>query len=267
MALPPPSSSSTALVTGASAGIGTELARGLARRGHGVTLVARREERLRALAAELDHDCGVQAGYVVADLADPAEWQRLNETIAERGLQVEILVNNAGFGTVGPFHKSDLERELEEVRLNCEAVVALTGIYLPKMVERGRGAILNVASSAAFQPQPYNSVYAATKAFALSFSEAIHAELDGTGVTLTAVCPGPVHTEFSEVAGLERDMERVKVVTISAADCAEAALTALEQGKRAVIPGVATRIAVLGSRPLPTSFKLPVMKRIFGRHA
>lgn len=267
MALPPPSETSTCLVTGASAGIGSDLARGLARRGHGVTLIARREERLKELAAEIERDHGVNAGYVAADLADAAQRAHVVETIADRGLQVEVVANNAGFGTTGSFHKLDLARELEMVRLNIEAVVDLTGRYLPQMVERGRGAVLNIASSAAFQPMPYDAVYAASKAFVLSFSEAVHVEVKSSGVTVTAVCPGPVRTEFAQIAGTEEELRRFAPLAMSGARCAEISLKALEQGKRAVIPGLPMKLAIYPSRPLPTSIKLPFAKTFFKSHA
>ena len=168
MALPPHSEDSTALVTGASSGIGASIARELAERGHGLTLVARREERLRELAGELFDTHGVRTEVIGADLADASSRDALEARIAELGLDVEILVNNAGFGGFGSFAEQDRERELEMVRLNIEAVVDLEGRYLPTMVERGRGAVINIASTASFQPLPDNATYAATKAFVLS---------------------------------------------------------------------------------------------------
>jgi len=198
MSLPEPSADSIAIVTGASSGIGTELARGLARRGHNVGLVARRRERLEELANELKGD--VRAEVLEADLGDAASREDLAGRIGALGLQVAVLCNNAGFGTYDDFTELDRERELEQVRTNVEAVVDLTGRYLPGMVERGAGAILNTASTAAFQPIPGNATYAASKAFVLNFSEALHTEVSGKGVTITALCPGPVKTEFQEVA-------------------------------------------------------------------
>ena len=162
MALPPPSETSTCLVTGASSGIGADIARELAKRGHGVTLVARREERLRDLAKELEV-YGVRAEVVACDVTDPDARERMAEEIAERGLDVEVLVNNAGFGSGGLFWELDIEAEVRMVRTNCEAIVALCGRYVPEMVKRGRGAILNVASSAGFQPLPRQATYSASK--------------------------------------------------------------------------------------------------------
>jgi short-subunit dehydrogenase len=175
VALPEPAESSTALITGASAGIGEATARELAARGHGVTLVARREERLRSLAGDLSERFGVRAEAIGADLGSATARADLARRIDELGLEVEVLVNNAGFGTGGRFHELDAERELEMVRVNVEAVVDLCGHFVPAMAARGRGAVLNVASTAAFQPLPRQATYGATKAFVLSFTDALHA--------------------------------------------------------------------------------------------
>ena len=175
--LPDPQPTSAALVTGASSGIGAEIARELARRGHGVVLVARRKEKLDELAAELSAEYGVRAEPVGCDLGKAASRQRLPARVASLGLDVEILVNNAGFATGGAFHESDPARELEQVRVLVEAVVALTSAFLPAMVQRRRGAILNVASTAGMQPMPYSAGYSAAKAYVLTFSEALHQEL------------------------------------------------------------------------------------------
>lgn len=201
MALPSPSPESTCLVTGASSGIGVELARGLAARGHGLTLVARREERLRDLAAELGKEHDVRIEVVTADVSDGAERSRLANEISRRGLTVEVLVNNAGFGSGGAFVSLDGERETEMVRTNVEAVVGLSSVYLPGMVERGRGALLNIGSLISFQPVPFQATYGASKAFVLSFTDALHEELRGTGVTATAVCPDPCEPSSVSRAG------------------------------------------------------------------
>ena len=187
----------TALVTGASSGIGEQFAHQLAARGHSLVLVARRADRLERLAAELPTDAHV----VPCDLATDAPG--LAERVAELGVEVELLVNNAGFGTSGPLLDHDPGRDAEQVRVNCEAVVTLTHAFLPGMVERGRGGIINVASTAGMQPIPYEAVYAATKAFVISFTDAMHTELRGTGVRALAVNPGPVPTEWQQVAGYE----------------------------------------------------------------
>jgi short-subunit dehydrogenase len=192
-----------AVITGASAGLGALFARELAARGHDVLLVARRGERLEALAAELAGRHGVTAIPLVADLEDPAAPARIAATLAQRGRPVDLLVNNAGFGLGGEFAGLDRDRQLAIVDVNVRALVDLTHRVLPEMIARRRGAILNVASTAAFQPGPYMAVYYATKAFVLSWSEALHEELKPHGIRVSALCPGPTHTEFGAVAGTQ----------------------------------------------------------------
>jgi len=268
VALPPPGDSSTALITGASAGIGAEVARCLARRGHGVTLVARREERLRELATELEGSHGVRAEVLGCDLADPEARDRLAAEIATRELEVEILVNNAGFGGFGTFVELGRERQLEMVRLNVEAVVNLMGRYVPLMEGRGRGAVINVASMAAFQPLPENATYAATKAFVLSLSEATHSELKGGGVTLTTLCPGPVRTEFADVAGIGGAEERTPgFLWMSPAEVAEQAVSGAEKGRRVVVPGMLNQATAVAGQHSPRMFLLPLAKRIWRQSA
>ena len=244
MALPPPQPGSTAVVTGASSGIGAEFARQLAGKGHGVFLVARREERLRDLAAELEREHGVRAEVAAADLEDMADVEALPGRVAERGLDVEVLVNNAGFTTVGDVHKNP-DRQLGMIRVNCEALVALTSAWLPAMVERGRGAVIQVASVASFQPIPVQAVYAATKAFVRSFSEAVSAELRGTGVTMTALCPGPVATEFLDAGGFKTSRPGPSFVWSTPADVAKSAIEGADKGKRVVIPGIGNRASAM----------------------
>src|SRR5438094_7791729 len=193
-----------ALVTGASSGIGEALPRRLARDGRPLVLVARRADRLESLARALRAAHGVEAHVLAQDLLRPGAVQAVLAEVDRRGLTVEWLVNNAGFGTGGRFDQLPVERELEEIRLNVEALVEFTGRCLPAMVARRRGAVMNVASMAAFGPMAYSATYGATKAFVLSFSEAVAAELRGTGVTVMALCPGPVRTEFQKVANNER---------------------------------------------------------------
>ena len=259
MALPPPSPDATCVVTGASSGIGAEIARELARRGLGVTLVARREERLRELAAEI----GESSQAIACDVTDDAARKRLAAELDERGLAVDVLVNNAGFSTSGPFWKSDPDREVAMVRTNIEAVVAFCGLFVPGMVERGRGALLNVASTASFQPLPMQAGYAASKAFVLNFTEALHEEVRGTGVTVTALCPGPVKTEFVEVANLQgAESEMPEFLWDSAEDVARAAVKGLERGKRVVIPGVLNRMGAVSGQHAPRSIVLRMAKRV-----
>ena len=227
MALPVPSPSSTAVITGASSGIGEEFARQLAARGHGVFLVARREDRLRKLAEEIQRDLGVRTEFAASDLGDPADRARLPALVSEKGLDVSILVNNAGFTTVGDVHANP-DRQLGMIRVNIEALVDLTTMWLPGMVERGRGAVIQVASTTAFQPVPVQSTYAATKAFVLSFSEGVSSELRGTGVTITALCPGPVATEFIEAGGFKDESPGPSFVYSTAEDVAKAGIEGAE---------------------------------------
>jgi uncharacterized protein len=254
MALPPPSPSSTALVTGASSGIGADLARELARRGHGVTLLARREEKLTALASELHDAHRVRSEVVALDLTDADARGGLPAVLAERGLTVDVLVNNAGLSTTGPVYRSDRRREMAMIRTDVEAVVDLCSLFLPGMVERRRGAVLNVASTAAFQPLPGQAGYGASKAFVLSYSRAVRAELRGTGVTLTALCPGPVQTEFAETAGFTKEESEgslPKFMWLPAAEVARQAVVGLEQNKGVVIPGFANRVGARFARNAP----------------
>jgi short-subunit dehydrogenase len=264
MALPPPSASSTALITGASAGIGAAIADELASRGHGVTVVARREDRLRELAEELSASHGVRAEVIGGDLEDPAERDRVAGEIGELGLDVEILVNNAGFGENGDLTRVDRDRLVSMVKINCEALLDLQARYLREMLDRGRGAVINIASTAAFQPIPGMATYAATKSFVLSLSEAVHEELRGTGVTVTAVCPGPVRTEFTQVAGIEEaEQHTPDFVWMSAEDLARAAVDAADKGKRATVPGLLNRAGALTGQHSPRKLALPIVRRVW----
>src|SRR3954453_5422075 len=258
MALPPPAADSTCVVTGASSGIGTEFARELARRGYGVTLVARREDRLRELAAELGPAVEVHA----CDVTDPDARRGLADALSARGTRVDVLVNNAGFSTSGPFWQADRGRELDMIRTNIEAVVDFCALFSPGMVERGQGAILNVASTASFQPLPMQAGYAATKAFVLSFTEALHAELKPENVSVTALCPGPVKTEFVEVANLQdAEGSLPGFLWDSPEAVAQAGIRGLDKGKRVVIPGTMNRVGAVGGHLAPRSLLLRVVSR------
>jgi short-subunit dehydrogenase len=238
MALPPPSDSSTALVTGASSGIGEQFAHGLARRGHGVTLVARRADPLERVAGELEREHGVRADYVTADLADPEARDALAAEVERRGRTVEVLVNCAGFGYYGPWVETGRDKELHQLRVLVEAVVDLTGRYLPGMVERGRGAVVSVSSTSGLQPLPHSAGYSAAKAYVDFWNDAVHDELRGTGVTMTAVLPGPVHTGFQDAAENHYFTDRMPDFTfVSPERVAEDGLGAAERGRRSVIPG------------------------------
>jgi len=264
MALPPPAPDRTCVVTGASSGIGADIARELAGRGLGLTLVARREDRLRALAGELAtrHHIGVEV--IAADLTDDGSRQALAGEIAGRGLTVDVLVNNAGFSTWGPVHGSDRSREVALVRTDVEAVVDLCSTFLPAMVDRGRGAVLNVASTAAFQPVPGQAAYGAAKAFVLSYTQAVRAELRGTGVTATALCPGPVRTEFAETAGVadeEASAALPRIMWVSSEAVAKAAVDGLDHDRAVVIPGAVNRFAAIGAQHVPRRLLLPLLAR------
>jgi uncharacterized protein len=263
MALPPPSDTTTALVTGASSGIGTEFARQLAERGYGVTLVARRRERLEELADELKQEYGIRADTAVCDLSSAAARGRMIAMLKRRNRNVEILVNNAGFGSGGRFHELDRDTELAMVRTNVEAVVHLCAEFVPRMVERGRGAVLNVASVAAFQPVPRQATYAASKAFVLSFTDGLSADLHGTGVTATSLCPGPVPTEFGEVASIDENLMNIPGVSVSPEDTARAAIDGMDGGKRVVVPGPATRATAILGRFAPRWLALETMRRFY----
>ena len=264
MALPMPVSGATALVTGASSGIGADIARQLAERGHGVTLVARREDRLGALAQEIESKLHVRTDVIGCDLSDAAARERLVAEISARGLDVSVLVNNAGFGSAGQFQDLDLDGELRMVRTNVEAVVHLCGEYVPAMVDRREGAVLNVASTAAFQPLARQSTYSASKAFVLSFTEAMSSDLKGTGVTATTLCPGPVRTEFTDQhEGFDAAASTPDFVWMSAEETARAAVKGLERGKRVVVPGIGNRVGTLAGQHAPRSLLLAATRRFY----
>ena len=245
----------TALVTGASSGIGEHFARQLAERGYDLVLVARRGDRLQALAEDLP----VTTHVVTADLAREAD--DLPRQIEELGVEIDLLVNNAGFGLRGHFRDSDPGRDAEMVRLNCEAVVVLTRALLPGMVERRRGGVITVASTAGMQPLPYEAVYSATKAFALTFSDALHAELRGSGVRVLAVNPGPVRTEWQQVAGYDEGTSTMPG-KIGPEQVVSEALEAYDKGRRSIITGRVFRWIMRGNVG-PRAVKLRVTERIY----
>ncbi len=241
----------TALVTGASGGIGEELARLLAANGHDLLLVARNGEKLGRLAATLAAGHGGLVEILPLDLSTPAAPERVMGFLEAKGIQPGVLVNNAGYGTFGFFAESELQAELGQIHLNVTALTHLTRQILPGMIARRRGRILNVASTAAFQPGPLMAVYFATKAYVLSFSEAIANELKGTGVTVTCLCPGPTRTGFQQRAGIEK---RVEAAMMEADDVARRGYAGMLKGKRLVIPGLLNKLMAhstrLGSRAL-----------------
>jgi len=249
-----------ALVTGASAGIGRALAERLAARGAHVVLTARRRERLEQLAAELHSKHGVQAEVFAADLAQPSAPDEIFAFTRGKGIAIELLINNAGFGAYGEFFKVELTRQLEMVQVNIAAVVHLTHRYLPAMIGRRRGGILIVASTAAFQGVPYISTYAATKAFDLLFAEALAEEARRHGVRVCALCPGPTVSEFHQVAG---QPEHTKRRQESAEKVAEVGLEALARGKSYVISGLGNYLGAHGQRLAPRRLVTRVAAKMF----
>jgi uncharacterized protein len=263
MSLPLPGADRTCVVTGASQGIGAEIARQLVGRGHHVTLVARSADKLEELAAEIT-DKGGRAAVLTADLADRPTRAALLDLITDLGLTADVLVNNAGFSTLGPVARSDPDDEMRMVEVDVVAVVDLCSRFLPGMVQRGRGAVLNVASTAAFQPLPGQAGYGAGKAFVLSYTQSLAGELRGSGVTATTLCPGPVHTGFGERAGFAKeDAEKAlpKVMWVDAAEVARVAVEAMDKGRLVAIPGAANRIGAAIAQVTPRSLLLPALVR------
>jgi uncharacterized protein len=256
MSLPKPTNQAAVVITGASSGIGTELAKGLARRGYPLLLVARRKERMDELADDLRAQYSVGVDVQALDLSDAGSREKLAQRL--RTEPFAGLCNSAGFGTSGLFRDLPVERESEEVVLNSLTLMELTHAALPGMVERGAGAVLNIASIAGFQPMPYMAVYSATKAFVQTFSEAVHEELHGTGVSVTVLCPGPVPTEWSEIASAERFS--IPLAQVSPHDVADEAIGGMLSGKRSVVPGIVPKAVSIGGRYVPRSLLLPGMR-------
>lgn len=240
-----------ALVTGASSGLGFEFARRLAHRGANVVVTGRNEPVLARLAADLARVNAVRTEYVVADLAKAEGAVELFDAITRRNVNLSHVVNNAGFGSAGPLHELDAEREREMVRVNVEALVTLTRLALPGLLAQRRGGVLNVASTAGLQPVPFMSTYGATKAFVVSFTLALAAELEGTGVSAMALCPGPVRTGFQAVAGLDRPGSALAELTPE--KTVESALVAYARGERLFTPGLVNGVQAVASKLLPRS--------------
>ncbi len=260
MTLPSPTSGTAALVTGASSGIGIELARQLAGRGHNVILVARRADKLAELASELGAQ--VRAEVIPLDLADRAGRAGLLEATQALDLHVDILVNNAGLSTLGAVDKADPEAELHMLEVDVVAVVDLCTRFLPGMVDRGRGAVLNVASTAAFQPLPGQAGYGASKAFVLSYTQSLAGELRGTGVTATTLCPGPVETGFGETAGFSKEDAESSLPSFmweTPEAVARCGLDALDAGRLVAIPGTANRAAAALAHLTPKQLLVPIL--------
>ncbi len=247
----------TVLVTGASAGIGSAFARHAAKEGADVVLVARRRDRLDELAKELETDHGIDAHVIVADLSAPDAAARLVDDLTTRSIDVDVLINNAGFATHGDVVTSDPEVLDREVALNVATLVGLTSRLTPSMVERRRGAVINVASTAAFQPVPHMAVYAATKAFVLSFTRALWKECQGTGVSAIAICPGATDTEFFDVVGDDasvggrRSVEQVVATT----------MRGLRRNRPSIVDGLANRVTAAAAPRMPSRLALTIAER------
>lgn len=250
-------SKKVALITGASSGIGEAFARNLAAKGESLVLVARRTERLTALAAELESKYGVSVTPITADLSKPESFQQINLAIEQLGVHVETLVSNAGFGLLGNFEQVDFLRTTEMVDLNCRAVVALTHLFLPAMKERRRGNIIIVSSVVGTLPAPWFATYAATKAFDLYFGEALYGECRGTGVRVVTVLPGLTKTEFQASSGLREYHSPYR----SAEQVVTSALSALGR-KAIVVDGLLNKFLVHGTRFLPRCILLPLSRMV-----
>jgi hypothetical protein len=258
VSLPPPGRDTTAVVTGASSGIGEQFARELARRGHHVTLVARSVDKLHDLAGALSN---TGADVVAADLGDPAVRAGLLERIPRTP---DILVNNAGLSTLGPVAKSDPVAEVNMLQVDVVAVTELCSRFVPGMVARKRGAVLNVASTAAFQPLPGQAGYSAAKAFVLSYTQSLAGELRGTGVTATVLCPGPVDTNFADTAGFtpeQAESALPKILWRPADEVARCGIDAMDKGRMVAIPGTLNRLSAYGAWLSPRSVLVPFVAR------
>ena len=249
-----------ALVTGASAGIGLELARILAREGHDLVLVARREAQLKELADALKDSYGADSTVVAVDLAQPDAAERVATALGDAN--VDVLVNNAGFGGLGAFAQRTREDDMRMLAVNVTALTDLTKVFLPGMVARGRGRILNVASTAAFQPGPFMAVYYASKAYVLSLSEALAEETRGTGVTVTCLCPGPTESEFHGVAGTDAQPLTSGALMMTAAAVAEAGYRAMMRGKMVEVPGLHNKVGAQSVRFAPRRVVLKIVRRL-----
>lgn len=252
--------SKTALITGASSGIGLELARLFARDGYHLILVARSEGKLQEIARELQERHVTVVTVLPKDLANPAAPQEIFETLQNQSIHVDTLVNNAGFATYGLFAKTTLQDELNLLQVNITALTHLTKLFLPPMLQKRSGKILNVASIAAFQPGPLMAIYYASKAYVLSFSEALFNECEGTGVTVTALCPGPTQSGFQKRAAMT-ESKLVQGILMDSATVAAQGYAALQKGKRRVVTGRYNQLWTMAAKLLPTGITLKLVRR------
>jgi len=251
-----------ALVTGASSGIGLELAREIAAHGHDVVLVSRRRDALEAVAGTIEGKFGVRALVIPADLRLPDAAEELYASVSAQKLEIEILVNSAGFGLGGEFLETDMLREVEMIQVNVTALTQLTKLFAAAMVRRRRGRVLNVASTAAFQPGPLMAVYYATKAYVLSFSEAIAEELRDTGVTVTALCPGATATGFAETAKVSNSRLFTKLGVASPQSVARYGYKAMMRGERVAIPTLRDKIMIQSERFAPRALVTKIARMV-----
>ena len=251
----------TALVTGASAGLGRDYARLFAADGHDVVLVARRRERLEELAREIGGQGGAQVHVLPLDLSDREAPRRCVDELRARGLAIDFLVNNAGLGTNGPFADADPAKQLEMIQVNVTSLVELTRLLLPDMLARKRGRVLNVGSTAGFQPGPFMAAYYASKAFVNSFSEALAYELDGTGVTVTVSCPGATETEFAGHAGNDSSL-LFKFGAADSMSVAREGYAAMMAGRRMVVHGFTNKLGVQAPRVSPRAVVIGLAARL-----
>lgn len=256
---PPYQEKKTVLITGASAGIGLEFARLFAAKGYDLVLISRNKARLAPMAQEMKSTHNVQVHSFAKDLSKPLAPSEVFIELSKEHIDIDILINNAGFGLHGPFLETDLDTELEMIQLNLTSLVHLTKLFLPRMVERGWGKIMNVSSTAAFQPGPLMSIYYASKAFVLSFSEAIANELKPHGVTVTCLCPGPTETEFGVRAGMQKS-KLFRMGVMSAAKVAEMGYEGLMKGKPLVIAGIRNKALAFGNRFVSRSFATKMVR-------
>lgn len=251
----------TALVTGASSGIGLEICRALAEQGFDLILVARSEAKLAELARELGGQSAINAKALAADLTQPGAAQQICDKLTSQGTRIDMLVNNAGFGAHGAFAALPLQHQLDMIAVNITSLTALTRLFLPDILARRQGKILNVASTAAFQPGPNMAVYYASKSYVLSFSEALAEELTGSGVSVTCLCPGPTKTAFAAGAEMEGSL-LFRLLPSDARSVARQGVAAMLAGKRLVVPGVLNKIMAFSVRVTPRPVILKIVKQL-----
>jgi short-subunit dehydrogenase len=260
--MPSQKQNTTALITGGSTGIGLDLAREFAAHGHNLVIVARNRDRLDQAAGALEGKYGVKVTAIPSDLSLDGSAQRLYDAVLAEGIDIDYLVNNAGFGLGGEFADTDLDRELDMIQLNVAAVVHMTKLFMQPMLRRKKGRIMNVGSTAGFQPGPLMSIYYATKAFVLSFSEAVAEELRDSGVTVTCLCPGPTETEFAHVAGIKSTRLFTQMGVKDSAEVARFGYRAMMKGERVAIPGVRNKMLVQAERATPRRLVTTIVRKI-----